>query len=102
MNYTISQIDQIVNALSVQGHSESSIQSVYIDTRQITIPDNALFVAIETAKNDGHKFIGDAYNKGIRHFLVHSISDEWNYPDACFILVQNTLKALHQLAQYHI
>lgn len=101
MNYTISQIDQIVNALSVQGHSESSIQSVYIDTRQITIPDNALFVAIETAKNDGHKFIGDAYNKGIRHFLVHSISDEWNYPDACFILVQNTLKALQQLAHYH-
>lgn len=50
MNYTISQIDQIVNALSVQGHSESSIQSVYIDTRQITIPDNALFVAIETGQ----------------------------------------------------
>ena len=101
MNYSVSDIASIVESIEIVGHPKNRVQSIYIDSRQISIPQNALFIAIETTKNDGHKYISDAYKKGIRTFLVRYIPSSAYFEDACYIRVHNTLKALHKWAAAH-
>lgn len=77
------------------------ITDLVIDSRKISEPEQALFIALTSPHRDGHKFIGSAYEKGIRNFLVHQKVDVSRYPHANFILVQDTLQALqHIVASY--
>ncbi|NNE27408.1 MAG: bifunctional UDP-N-acetylmuramoyl-tripeptide:D-alanyl-D-alanine ligase/alanine racemase, partial [Saprospiraceae bacterium] len=71
------------------------------DSRRILRPDSTLFVAIETKANDGHLFIQDAYDKGVRHFLVQQDVHDEKFPYAIFLKVEDTVIALQQIAQFH-
>lgn len=53
-----------------------------------------LFVALRGALSDGHKYIKDAYEKGVRVFVVEDDSMAHAYVDATFIKVNDTRKAL--------
>lgn len=53
-----------------------------------------LFVALRGALSDGHKYIKDAYEKGVRIFVVEDDSMAHAYGDAAFIKVNDTRKAL--------
>ena len=53
-----------------------------------------LFVALRGALSDGHKYIKDAYEKGVRFFVVEDDSMAHAYGDAAFIKVNDTRKAL--------
>lgn len=53
-----------------------------------------LFVALRGALSDGHKYIKDAYEKGVRVFVVEDDSMAHAYVDATFIKVGDTRKAL--------
>lgn len=53
-----------------------------------------LFVALRGALSDGHKYIKDAYEKGVRFFVVEDDSMAHAYVDATFIKVNDTRKAL--------
>ena len=53
-----------------------------------------LFVALRGALSDGHKYIKDAYEKGVRVFVVEDDSMAHAYGDATFIKVNDTRKAL--------
>lgn len=77
------------------------ITGLYTDSRRIIHPEGGLFFAIQTSHRDGHVFIEMAYQKGIRHFVVHKHIDTSHYPDADFISVDHTLKALQSLATFH-
>ncbi|GAB4209363.1 MAG: bifunctional UDP-N-acetylmuramoyl-tripeptide:D-alanyl-D-alanine ligase/alanine racemase [Bacteroidia bacterium] len=101
MKYSVSEISKIVNAARTIIFSDNDVQRIYIDTRQISIPENALFAAIETNKNDGHHYIKEAYQKGIRNFIVTRLQDDFIYPDANYILVNNAVDALQNLAHHH-
>jgi anti-anti-sigma factor len=75
------------------------IEKFYIDTREIFYAQNAIFIALKGLR-DGNQFILDAYQKGIRYFILNTVPE--NLPqDANFILVNDSLKALQALAQYH-
>lgn len=78
-------------------HEDRKIKDLVIDSRKINSPDTALFIAIKTGRRDGHSFIGDAYNKGVRNFLVHEHLESSNYPAANFLLVTDTLQALQRI-----
>ncbi len=101
MKYTISEIGKIVHASKTIIFSDDDIRRIYIDTRQISIPEHALFIAIETNKNDGHQYINEAYQKGIRHFIITRLQDDFIYADANYILVNNAVDALQNLAHHH-
>ena len=51
--------------------------------------------------NDGHFYIPEMYQKGIRHFLVsaNSAVDYPLYPDAHYYQVEDTLQAMQELAR---
>lgn len=76
---------------------DTVIEDLCIDTRKIDRPASSLFIALKTNLRDGHNFIEDAYNKGVRNFLVSQVIDVAAYPSANFIQVKDTLKALQQI-----
>jgi alanine racemase len=78
------------------------VGSLYYDTRSITLPENSLFIAIKSTSGDGHRFIPDAYNKGVRYFLVEKIGEKYEkLAGAVFIVVPDALKALQAWAAHH-
>ncbi len=99
--YTSRQIAEIIQG-SVTGKSDTTILSIIIDSRSASSAGNALFFAIKGERQDGHKFIAELYEKGVRNFVVEQNPEQIaNYPDACFIKVADTISALQQLAAYH-
>ncbi len=99
MPYKASEIAHIINA-PVPAHPQAEIDALLIDSRMLNEAKGSLFFAIATATNDGHRYISDLYDKGVRNFVVTSLPDG-HFPEANFFLVTNVVKALQQLAAYH-
>ncbi|MFZ4399868.1 MAG: bifunctional UDP-N-acetylmuramoyl-tripeptide:D-alanyl-D-alanine ligase/alanine racemase [Bacteroidales bacterium] len=86
------------------GNLDSSqiIKDILTDSRKITSIDNCLFFALLSKRNDGHKYIPELYQKGVRNFVISILPDDINiYPEAGFVLVKDTLKAMQQLCAFH-
>ena len=98
--YTLKEVAGIVNGQLVGKGSELTVCDLLIDSRHLMEANQALFFALSSARNDGHKYIADLYEKGVRSFVVKRLP-ETPCPDATFIVVNDTLKALHALASYH-
>lgn len=74
------------------------IQEVVYDTRKINPSAGLVFFALTGSFRDGHSFISNAYEKGVRIFVVqHVPAHHWK--DAHFIIVDHTLASLQLLAK---
>ena len=98
--YSLKEVADIVGGKLTGEGATRTICDLLIDSRHLMEADQALFFALSSARNDGHKYIIDLYDKGVRAFVVRRIP-ETPCPDATFILVTDTLKALHVLAAHH-
>jgi alanine racemase len=104
MQYTPTDIAKITHGKLVTRLKAplAPVGSLYYDTRSITLPENSLFIAIKSTSGDGHRFIPDAYTKGVRYFLVEKIGEKYEkLAGAVFIVVPNALKALQAWAAHH-
>ena len=97
--HTINHLGVLLNAKSFIGVPDAVIENLVIDSRSIINPECALFCAL-TAQRDGHEFIKDAYEHGIRNFLISDENYHGLYADANFLLVENVPLALQNLAKY--
>lgn len=99
MKYTIADIARIIDA---EEHASSTviIEHLLPDSRKLYDPSATLFFALRGPRRDGHQFIGDLYNKGVRAFVV-SEKPEADYPGALFLEVYDPLAALQQLVAHH-
>ena len=70
------------------------------DSRSLCYPESTLFFAIKTERGNGHHYIADLYQRGVRAFVVSEELQE-EFPDAAFLSVPDTLKALQTLAAHH-
>lgn len=95
--YLISTICPILKGRQLQG-GEREIRHLLYDSRRIQHPENSLFFAIKTAHNDGHRYLAEAYQKGVRAFVV---SEDAALEGADIIRVDDTLAALQSLAAWH-
>ena len=103
MNYTVDKIASIVEG-RIFGHHNNSlvIKELLFDSRLIILPENTLFFALKSQRNDGNKYIKELYSKGVRAFVVETLPDFAEViNDAVFILVKNTLQALQKVAASH-
>ena len=82
------------------GEGRRDIQDLLIDSRQLVSVEKTLFFALVSDRNDGHKYVGDLYQDGVRAFVVNHVP-QGEMPEASFIVVDDTLKALQCLAAYH-
>jgi alanine racemase len=97
-NYSLQKIAGIIHASWVQHVSDVEISDISIDSRSITNHDTCLFFAIVGQRNNGHAYIEELYNNGIRNFVVQEKIDAIKLPNANIIEVHNTLLALQILA----
>ena len=98
--YSLKQISEIVGGQLIGDTNKQQVCDLLIDSRHLMDPRQALFFALTSARNDGHKYIGELYDKGVRAFVV-SRQPENDCPEAAFIVVPDTLKALQTLASCH-
>ncbi len=100
MAYTLLQIAEALHVKPV-GNPDPKVERLLIDSRSLIQPEGTLFIALKTAKNDGHKYIPELYQRGIRMFLVSEEYYVKTEKDVSFIVVKDTLNALQSLASWH-
>lgn len=102
MEYTVTHITEWAGGRLITGSDgQEKIQYLVTDSRRISFPSVSLFIALRTALRDGQSFIQEAYQRGVRHFMVQHEINTGDFPDADFIIVSNTLLALQRLATKH-
>lgn len=91
-----------MNAKILQQVDEQlSVEYLCIDSRRIIHAGHSLFFALHSQKRDGHLYLKQAYEKGIRNFVVSKPIDQKVLIDANILLVPDTLTALHDVTAYH-
>ena len=101
-NYTIEKITTLIGARRY-GTADGNIRWLLTDSRSLCFPEETLFFALKTQRNDGHRYIDELYRRGVRHFVVEQVPEhsETIYPEANFLRVPHTLAALQRLAERH-
>jgi len=101
MSSSIENINKLIKSKLIGGY-ESNIDWILTDSRSVCFPEETLFFALKTKRNDGHKYIDELFEKGVRNFVVSTLPEKKdNYPNCNFLLVNDTLKALQLLAEKH-
>jgi len=99
MNYTIEKITTLLGARRI-GSTDAQIGWLLTDSRSLCFPEETLFFALKTLRNDGHRYIEDLYRRGVRNFVVEYIPDKIE-ADANYLKVPSPLAALQRLAERH-
>ena len=99
MTYPISTITTLIGAHRF-GTAETNIDWLLTDSRSLVFPEESLFFAIRTQKNDGHRYIPELYRRGVRNFVVAQVP-EHPEADANYLKVPSPLKAMQRLAERH-
>ena len=107
MKYSIEKITTLIGARRI-GEVDAQIGWLLTDSRSLCFPEETLFFALKSARNDGHKYIEDLYRRGVRNFVVEAkgvlefcTSGMEHMPDANFLIVPSPLAALQRLAERH-
>ena len=99
MRISIENIANILNANRV-GERNAEIDWILTDSRSLCFAEETLFFALKTKRNDGHKYIPDLYERGVRNFVVSELPEDLDkYPDTNFLQLSNPLKGLQRLAE---
>jgi len=99
MNYTTKQLAEITDSQLI-GNENLCVKNIAFDSRHIYSKENTAFLAINTPKNSGEKYIASAVEKGISIIISeHKIADIEN---VTWILVKNSLKFIQDLAKHHL
>ncbi len=98
--FYITQIAEILAAKAILPNPDSVVRKLLTDSRTVIDPEGSLFFAVAAQRN-GHDFIAHAYQNGIRNFVVSENRNYDSYTDANFLWVNDTLKALQELAVFN-
>ncbi|RMZ60802.1 bifunctional UDP-N-acetylmuramoyl-tripeptide:D-alanyl-D-alanine ligase/alanine racemase [Chryseobacterium nematophagum] len=98
MNYTVKQIVDITHSKMI-GDDSLIIKNIAFDSRIIYSTKHTAFIAVNTPKNSGEKFIESAINRGIN--IVISEHHFPQFENITWIIVKNSISFLQKLAKYH-
>ena len=99
MTLSIPNIEKILHAKRF-GDSNSTIETISIDSRSLQNNEKTLFFALVGPNNDAHIYISALIEKGVQNFVVTHIPEGLSNK-ATFLVVENTLEALQRYAAYH-
>ena len=101
MQYSIEKITTLIGARRI-GQTDAQIGWLLTDSRSLCFPEETLFFALTSARNDGHKYIPDLYRRGVRNFVVSKSPNPGDLEtDANYLVVPSPLAALQRLAERH-
>lgn len=95
------QLQKVTKGTMLQLMEDRPIQHLITDSRKLLINPEALFFAVGGARHDGHLFIEELYQKGIRQFVVEKPISLSALPEANIIQVNSSILALQQIATQH-
>ena len=105
MIYSIEKIAEITSADFLRKEkSDTVIEHLLLDSRKLLFPASSLFFALGGPRRNGHTFIKELYNKGVRNFVIadsKGVEEITSFPGSNFLLVEDVLSALHSLAAFH-
>ena len=99
MIYTIEKIATLIGARRYVDH-DANVRWLLTDSRSLCFPEETLFFALHTKRNDGHRYVDELYRRGVRSFVVEQVP-EHPQADANYLKVPSTLAALQRLAERH-
>lgn len=99
MNYTTKQIAEITQSQLI-GDKNLHINHIAFDSRNIYSTLKTAFIAINTKNNSGEKYISQVIEKGIKVIISETFYSE--FEGITWIIVENSVKFLQDLAKYHV
>lgn len=99
MEYTLASIAEIVGGKLVG--PDRLVTNIIYDSRKLSGVSTTLFVAIKGRTRDGHLFIGELIDRGVRAFIVEESFDTLLFAEVGFVVVKNSVTALQSLAEHH-
>ncbi len=95
---SIGHIARVIDSRPVLADPDFMISRLLMDSRQYSSADGVLFFALRGKSQDGHRYIPDLIARGVRNFVVEEYPEN-EYDECNFLIVPNTLAALHKLAR---
>ena len=101
MKYLPHEIATMMDAqLEMKSTEKPSV--LLLDSRQIFNPSESVFFALKGSRHDGHLFIDELYDKGVRNFVVmHKYIVSEKCSTANFYFVDDVQSALQKLVSKH-
>ena len=99
MNYTAKEIAEITGSKLI-GNPDVTIKNIAYDSRNIYSVADTAFIAITTGKNSGEKYIHSVIEKGISVIIAENYLPQFS--DVTWIIVENSLRFIQQLAKHHL
>lgn len=99
MTYSIEKITTLIGAHRY-GDKDAYVGFLLTDSRSLSFPEETLFFALQSERNDGHRYIEELYNRGVRSFVVEQMPAT-THPNANYLKVPSVLNALQRLAERH-
>ena len=102
MNFQLSikKFAQIIAVDSISLEPDIFVSGVVYDTRKIFDGNGKVFFALQGKYRDGIAFVEEAYQKGIRVFVLDELPEVLQH-DAVYLKVDEPLDALMTLARWH-
>ena len=98
MQYFINDIADIVSGTLISSTTSAvAIEHLLIDSRKVVYPETSIFIAITGHRNNGHHYLQDAYDAGVRHFIIEHQPETPLPTDAHLVQVENSLLALQHI-----
>lgn len=100
-NYTPDQLADICDARLTGNLSQQwtrTVSRLIIDSRSPLVDLDVMFCAIRGAA-DGHRYVGQMYDRGVRVFLVGHDIETGRYPEALFLVVKDVEQAIIAIAE---
>lgn len=94
--WKVSELTAAMNG-EVHGNESLSVRQVLTDSRRLSFPEDTVFFALKSLKNDGHRYIPELFAKGVSVFVVDHLP-QIHRDKATFIVVRDTLEALQAAA----
>lgn len=101
--YHLAEIARITGAHFV-GKNNYMVKAFLTDSRSLYSAGDVLFIALKTARNNGHNYIPSLIENGVRSFLVGEREfdlSSYRDSDISFIVSQDPLKSIQTLAAHH-
>ncbi|MFK8009191.1 MAG: bifunctional UDP-N-acetylmuramoyl-tripeptide:D-alanyl-D-alanine ligase/alanine racemase [Saprospiraceae bacterium] len=100
--YDIRKVAEVIGGIFLKKKIlNTSVEHLLFDSRQVSFPVTSLFFAIRGERRDGHDFIQQLYDKGVRNFIIEKKIPTRSFPKANLILVKKSVAALQELALFH-
>jgi len=97
--FTFQQISNIVKGKVLSNQQDSVIKNFIFDSRNYIPSHHSIFISINGINHDGHKYINELAQRGIKNFIVEK---EITPPsESNVVKVENSVKALQKLAEEH-